>query len=658
MNRRFKPTHDSNALIEICLSSDDLRQFYIQNNALRKRICDKHDTDIWGYNLTSKQTKIDDLYKISITIFLSLSSAAGMAQKPMIDEHAAAHGFSKEKRLLNETTDAYSRRSGNIFPKEPASYFNNIETARRLMRDDNYKSAIPLLEHATQEYRDNGDIWGLLGVCKFKISDWMGAVAAFDQALVLGVTPWDMDIDLNPNDMMIAIAKAYAQAGDKGQAITWLKKGLELRYDERPDLAAATEFSSLKDQPEFNALVGSLPEGTFTRDEQWRYDIRYLGELVAQLHADPDHHTPALKLKQMLSDLSAAVPSLSDEEITAKLDLFIGALGGGHDIFWPVSPKRGALLPFALKLYQFTDGLYIIDAYDPDFIGARVDAFGKTPSDEAYAKVAKAFPGDNDMEAQWMGVRHLTQAYTLEALNIIENQASASLTITGRDGEQRVITPQRRAFGSFSPALKAPPGAPLPLYLSGLDKIYWMQKLEDLNTLYVQVNRVGDGETESFAKFAKRMGREAEKPDIRNLILDLRHSPGGNGYLTPPLLRELIRFNASPNKGRLYVIIGRNTFSASQNMITDLDRLATPIFVGEPSGSRPNALSESGNFKLPFSGLTGFLSSQLHQHSWPEDHRIWIAPDVPVGLTSKDFFSGHDPALEAISILINADSRF
>lgn len=158
----------------------------------------------------------------------------------------------------------------------------------------------------------------------------------------------------------------------------------------------------------------------------------------------------------------------------------------------------------------------------------------------------------------------------------------------------------------------------------------------------------------SIAEFAERMGKEAADPGVRNLILDLRHSPGGNGDLTPPLLRKLIQFDASPEKDRLYIIIiGRNTFSASQNMITDLDWVAEPVFVGEPSVSRPNALSGSGNFVLPFSRLSGFLASQLHQHSWPEDHRIWIAPDVLVGLSSDDFFAGHDPALDAIKALIN-----
>jgi tetratricopeptide (TPR) repeat protein len=571
-----------------------------------------------------------------------------------VDETGATSRFAAEKDLLNESNDAYARCAGTGFPADPAGYFSAVQSARKFLRDGHCERAIPLLERATREYPDNGDTWALLGVCRANVNKWIVAVDAFRQALELGVTPWDLDIDLNPNDMMIAIAKAYAQAGETEKSLTWLHRGLELRFDERPGITEAPEFASLLDNPEFINLTGLPPKQTLTRDEQYRYDIAYLREQVIQLHADPDHHTSAAALEQMLSDLWSAVPDLSDEEITARLDLVIGALGAGHDLFWPVSAKRGALLPFALKLYLFTDGLYIIDAYDPELIGARIDAFGETSTEDAYEIVARAFPGDNDMQARWMGVRHLTQAYTLEALGVVEDQASVSLTITDSSGVQRRITPERRAFTPFTPALKPPPGVPAPLYLSHLDENYWMQHLEPLDALYVQINVVVDEEEETLADFAARIGEEAQKPGVLNLILDLRHSPGGNGYLTPPVLRQLIRFDATPDKDRLYILIGRNTFSASQNMITDLDRIAEPVFVGEPSGSRPNALSESGVFRLPYSGLSGNLASQLHQHSWPEDHRIWIAPDIPVGLTSEDFFAGRDPSLEAVSALITA----
>lgn len=41
-------------------------------------------------------------------------------------------------------------------------------------------------------------------------------------------------------------------------------------------------------------------------------------------------------------------------------------------------------------------------------------------------------------------------------------------------------------------------------------------------------------------------------------------------------------------RGALFVIIGRNTFSAAQNSATLLDRHTHAVFVGEPTGSRPS----------------------------------------------------------------------
>lgn len=593
-----------------------------------------------------------------MAVLVSIGSSG--AQATSISSHEVSQSssiYEREMPALNETNQSRGRRASTVFPDDPAIYFALVQTAREMMRGDDCSSAAVLLERATREYSDHGNVWALLGACRNKLGKWEGAVEAFKKALALGVQPWDLDldeVDLNPNDMMIKIAGAYAQAGDTGQALMWLRRGLEARYDGRPGIAKLPEFANLLGNDEFAALAGLAPEGTLTRDEEWRYDIGFLREQVALLHADPDHMTSAPELERMLSELSADVPDLNDEEITTRLNLFIGALGAGHDLFWTYHPRRGAMVPFALKLYFFTDGLYILDAYDPDLIGSRIDYFGATPAAEAYEIIANAFPGDNDMEARWVGVRHLAQAYTLELLGIIEDAKTATLTITDTNGVQRTITPERRPFASMGPALKAPPGIKAPLYLSQMNEYYWIEPLEDLKALYIQFNTVANGD-ESLAEFAERLGKQAAKPDIKNLILDLRHSGGGNGYLTPPFIRQLIHFDASPDKDNLYIIIGRNTFSASQNLIVDLDWLAEPIFVGEPSGSSPNALSESGNFVLPFSRLSGSLSSQFIQHSWPEDHRIWIAPDVPVGLSSKDFFSGHDPSLEAIRKLIEIE---
>ena len=103
--------------------------------------------------------------------------------------------------------------------------------------------------------------------------------------------------------------------------------------------------------------------------------------------------------------------------------------------------------------------------------------------------------------------------------------------------------------------------------------------------------------------------------------------------------------------------MGRGTFSAAQNLLTEITEYTNPILVGEPSGSNPNHIGEAGWFKLPYSGLMGIISTQFHQTSSAEDHRKWIAPHIPVSLSSAGYFGGNDSALNSIMEVIKISER-
>ena len=76
------------------------------------------------------------------------------------------------------------------------------------------------------------------------------------------------------------------------------------------------------------------------------------------------------------------------------------------------------------------------------------------------------------------------------------------------------------------------------------------------------------------------------------------------------------------------MIIGRGTFSAAQNTATAIERETNAIFVGEPSGSRPNFIGETIPFTLPYSKAIVNVADLYWQTSWPMDHRPWIAPEL------------------------------
>ncbi len=156
------------------------------------------------------------------------------------------------------------------------------------------------------------------------------------------------------------------------------------------------------------------------------------------------------------------------------------------------------------------------------------------------------------------------------------------------------------------------------------------------------------GSGASLALFADSLRHALTRPEVRTLIVDVRHNNGGDNGLLLPLLRTMVWWEMQDEAHRIFVITGRGTFSAARNFISRVERLTNAVFVGEPSSSSPNFTGEDTELTLPWSRVQGSISTRYWQDSDPGDRRPFIWPDVPVGMSSRDYFEGHDPALEAI----------
>jgi hypothetical protein len=149
-----------------------------------------------------------------------------------------------------------------------------------------------------------------------------------------------------------------------------------------------------------------------------------------------------------------------------------------------------------------------------------------------------------------------------------------------------------------------------------------------------------------LAAFSGRLEAELTAKKARLLIIDVRHNNGGNGNLTPALINVLKAFEQS-RQGKIVIITGRNTFSATQIFISRVDKETNARFAGEISSSKPNFVGEENEVVLPYSGARGSISNRYHENI-PGDTRPWIEPDLKILLSSKDFFANRDPVLEAV----------
>lgn len=105
------------------------------------------------------------------------------------------------------------------------------------------------------------------------------------------------------------------------------------------------------------------------------------------------------------------------------------------------------------------------------------------------------------------------------------------------------------------------------------------------------------------------------------------------------------------------MLTDRAIASAATNFSVDLDRLTNAIFVGEPGNGQPRLNGDAVVFRLPYSGVQVMISTMVWNLSGPYDTRRWIAPDIPVALTAKDYFANRDPVLEAVYNLIRKDNQ-
>jgi len=563
--------------------------------------------------------------------------------------YASTFAASKSNLMTNE---AIGRLPSTSFPDSGAEYWAQRSQAVHFAREKEWDKAIPLLKSLTQEYKDDGDTWFMLGHGYLQTDQCEQAIPALKQTLELGTIMTGIKSASSPsNDIMIKIAQCYTAIGNESQALYWIKRALEFRWDDRKSLIGSSKFEKLAKNEIYQRLSGEHLEAGLSRNDTWLADLQFLLNEIKRLHVDPYHSVSEEALELKAKAIAQNIPNLSNQQIVFQFMELLASVGNGHNFIVPTHSKKGAFTRLPVQFYKFNDGLYVVSA-NSDYqrlIGRKVISVEGMPIERAMERIAIVNARDNEMQQYWLGPYYLALPEVLEGLGIVKNAEEVFVTFADKDGKSERVKMSGESFNFRGfPTLPKLEAANNPDYLKNKDENYWYLENKKDNYFFVQLNAVAQNKSKSIAQFSDDIRQALSESKIENLVLDLRHNSGGNGSIIPPLTRTLIHFVEQSETNRLFVIVGRNTFSAAHLLLADLNRLTDAIIVGEPSGSRPYHLGEAGWFKLPYSGVWGIISSQYHQASKAEDHRIWIAPHIPVALSSDTYFIGEDPAMKQI----------
>ena len=538
-----------------------------------------------------------------------------------------------------------------IAPPDPVVYYDRIREGIRLFNGAKFEEAVPKFRASVDEYPVDGAVWIYLGQALRRANRPKEAIAAFEKGLELTST-W------KPFSVRYSLAQCYLAAGDKEGAYRTLETMLnEDQYVRKPDLYEDPGFAALKSEPRFQRLVGHIDTSKMSRTEGWRTDIDYLvAEIKRVNHLYRIKPLPEVFMTRY-RELRRDVPRLTDEEIYAGMGKMLAPLRQGHlSLALFPETKSPALRTLPLQFYAFPEGIFVVgsDEKNVDLVGCEVLKIEETPPAEVLRRVEEHASVENRMNILWGGMQAIGTLPILRGIGVLPpGHEEVRLTLRTKAGG----TIERTLGGvpaEQNRKLVPPPGVAPPLFVKDVPRAHWFQALPDAGAVYAQVNQVAPDPDETMAQFGLKLRAFLAENPTKNVILDVRHNNGGNTTTYPELLRTLVGHTLKEDN-RLYVIIGRGVYSATSNLITDLERLARPIFVGEPSSGTGNQDGDESFTVLPYSGIRGFLTSVWWQYSHPWDRRTSLVPDVPVQLTAKAYFAGLDPALETILALIKRD---
>ncbi len=376
-------------------------------------------------------------------------------------------------------------------------------------------------------------------------------------------------------------------------------------------------------------------------------EILTLAAQMEQNHPDLYHTVSRARFRRAAATLARRAPGLSRPQLVVGL-MRLTALPGerdGHNGIYPADPAHERPLHlFPLRLYDFADGLHVVDTIDrPDLVGRRLVAIDGVPVARVVRLVRPLIPRDNEWSLRNLLPEYVVTDEVLRGLGITET-AAATFSFAG--GLRVALRPvESAAYVSalgyvFDPPV--PAAAPPPLWLQRLDQTQWLTTLEGGRVVYLGYRLT----TDSTDALARRLLRLARRPAVRRVIVDVRLNHGGNNRTYGPLLEALAQ-PAVNRAERLTLLVGRGTFSAAGNFATDVDRFTNATLVGEPSGGAPNQWGDPLPLRLTRAGLTAYVATSYQRYGAQGDTRLAVEPDVRVELRAADFFAGRDPVLSA-----------
>ena len=392
------------------------------------------------------------------------------------------------------------------------------------------------------------------------------------------------------------------------------------------------------------AVEKALDDGE--RVAQWQEDLAFLSSELPQLHKNLYYDIAEEDFQKMVKSLDEEIIRLNDAEVMLRMMEIVAAVNDGHTT---LSPDVQRFHAFPMQFYWFADGIHVVGAAGDlvEHIGSEVTHVGTLKINEAVSRLSRFISHDNESGLKNKIPSFLQFSNAFGLIGALDKTSDHPFTTTftlKRDGRSRRVVVEGIPVAQLRSMNWSGVERTKPLCEQKMQLDQWNDWLAESRTLYFKYNRCRDANAFSDLVVGTRGFLQGTKAD--RFVLDLRHNGGGNSRIFLPLHLYLSTHPTLNAEGRLYVILGRHTFSSALLNALEM-RTTKATFVGEPTGGRPNHYGEVRTFRLPNSGLNVTYSTKFFTMVVDGDPDA-LEPDIHAEPTYDQWASGHDPVLEAV----------
>lgn len=385
--------------------------------------------------------------------------------------------------------------------------------------------------------------------------------------------------------------------------------------------------------------------------DQWSEDLRFLNQKINKEFAG---FTPQSQkaFKEAVDQLEQNIPSLSSTAIIMEMNKMVAMLKDGHTELNLLQSAIG-FRRMPLVFYYFGQDLHVIFA-SPEYkalLGKKVKKVNGHTLKKVHDMILPFLAHDNEVEFLLEVPNYMTATDLLAYLQLTDTPDHIKLTVEDAEGsveEVTIASVNRSAYAEMD-WVSARENNKRPLYLTRNTDYYWYTYLEEEHSLYFKCNRMNNQKGKpSLPKIIDELFETLDDKRPEKLIIDLRLNRGGNYKKGLALIKEIKSRPYINQKGKVFVLIDRYTFSAASAITGFLKRETKAIVAGEPGRSRPNGADNYEPYTLPNSKINFGVTNRM-KDLYPElGDAPFIPVDLPASTPLENYLKGEDLVLKEV----------